>query len=475
MSTFPPINPNLKGPILTQRIPSWPYADPKGRHIVGYDEYVKTGGYVGLRKAIAMRPDAVTDEVKKSALRGRGGAGFPTGLKWTFLPKVTAGADGKEPDAGQRYLAVNADESEPGTFKDRLLMDFDPHLMLEGIAICCYACRISTAYIFIRGEYHHQAKVLEQALAEAYKHGIFGGKGLMEGATTAKGEPFKVDCYVHRGAGAYICGEETGLLEALEGKRGWPRIKPPFPAIKGLFGKPTIINNVETLAHLPSIIENGAEWFTKQGVQSTVGGPPSCGTKLMGVSGHVNRPGVYELELGIKLRQLVEDPKLCGGMRSGKKFKGAIAGGISMGVLGPDQFDAEMDFDIGRKYNVLGLGTACPTIFDEDTDMVSVALNIARFFKHESCGQCTPCREGSGWLYQLMGRIDEGQGRTKDLDLALEITTSMGSMPGTTICGLADGNNWAIRTIMNKYRSEFEAKVKPTFVPVKISVGAGAR
>jgi len=353
-------------------------------------------------------------------------------------------------------------------------MDFDPHLMLEGIAIACYACRIKTAYIFIRGEYHHQAHVLEAAIKEAYANGVFGTQGMLSGMNTGRGGSFAVDCYVHRGAGAYICGEETALLEGLEGKRGWPRIKPPFPAIKGLFGKPTIINNVETVAHLPSIIEYGSEWFTKQGVASSIAGSPaSFGTKLMGVSGHVNRPGVYECELGIPLRVMVEE--LCGGIRNGKKFKGAIAGGISMGILGPDQYDAEMDFDIGRKYNVLGLGTACPTVFDEDTDMVAVARNIARFFKHESCGQCTPCREGSGWLYQLMGRIEEGNARTKDLDLALEVATSMGSMPGTTICGLADGNNWAIRTIMNKYWNEFEKRVKPTFVPVKVTVGASAR
>jgi NADH-quinone oxidoreductase subunit F len=461
-------------PVLTKRIPCWPYADPKSRHIVSYDEYMQTGGYVGLRKAIEMKPDAVTEEVKKSVLRGRGGAGFPTGLKWTFLPKLNAGENGQEQDPGQRYLAINADESEPGTFKDRLLMDYDPHQLLEGIAICCYACRIKTAYIFIRGEYHHQAHVLENALKEAYAKGVFGNKGLLNGASTGRGGSFQVDCYVHRGAGAYICGEETALLEAIEGKRGWPRIKPPFPAVKGLFGKPTIINNVETLAHLPSIIENGADWFMKQGVASTFpGGMASYGTKLMGVSGHVAKPGCFECDLGISLKTLVED--LCGGMRHGKKFKGAIAGGISMGILGPDQYEAELDFDIGRKYNVLGLGTACPTVFDEDTDMVAVARNIARFFKHESCGQCTPCREGSGWLYQLLSRIEEGHARTKDLDLALEIATSMGSMPGTTICGLADGNNWAVRTIMNKFRSEFESRVKPTFVPVKMTVGAGAK
>jgi NADH-quinone oxidoreductase subunit F len=458
--------------VLCKRIPTPPFGEFKDRHTVGYDEYVKTGGYVGLRKALGMAPGAVTDEVKKSQLRGRGGAGFPCGLKWTFLPKIE---EGKEDPAerGPRYLAVNADESEPGTFKDRLLMDYDPHLLLEGIAICCYACRLDKAYIFIRGEYHHQAHVLEEALREAYASGIFGERGLTNSEANTGGSRFVVDCYVHRGAGAYICGEETGLLEALEGKRGWPRIKPPFPAIKGLFGRPTIINNVETLAHLPSIIENGADWFCGQGVESTVGGPPSYGTKLMGVSGHVERPGCYEFDLGIPLRTLIE--RYCGGMRGGKKFKGAIPGGVSMGILGTDQYEAELDFDIGRKHNVLGLGTACPTIFDEDTDMVAVARNIARFFKHESCGQCTPCREGSGWLYQLMGRIETGDAYTKDLDLALEIATSMGSMPGTTICGLADGNNWAIRTIMNKFRDEFEARVKPSFVPVKVTVGAGVK
>ncbi len=446
--------------VLLKRIPTPPFGDIRDRHVVHYDEYVKTGGYAGLRKALTMAPKDVTEEVKASVLRGRGGAGFPCGLKWTFLP---------EPDGGQRYLAINADESEPGTFKDRLLMDFDPHLLLEGIAICMYACRLNRAYIFIRGEYHHQAHVLEEAIKEAYEHGIFGEKGLHNQGGNKSGDPFVGHVHVHRGAGAYICGEETALLEGIEGKRGWPRIKPPFPAVKGLFGRPTIINNVETLCHVPSIVEHGAKWFMEQGVESSIGGPPSFGTKLMGVSGHVNKPGCYEIELGIPLRRLVED--FCGGMRNGKKFKGAIPGGVSMGILGEDQYDAEMDFDIGRKYNVLGLGTAGPTVFDEDTDMVAVARNIARFYKHESCGQCTPCREGSGWLYQLLCRIEEGDARTKDLDLALEIATSMGSMPGTTICGLADGNNWATRTIMNKYRSEFEARVRRTFVPVSVSVG----
>ncbi|MCB9838549.1 MAG: NADH-quinone oxidoreductase subunit NuoF [Phycisphaeraceae bacterium] len=455
----------MKAPALTKNIPTMPFGDPRDRRTVSYEAYRKTGGYKALEKALGMAPGDVTEEVKGSQLRGRGGAGFPTGLKWTFLPKAE-----DINNVGTRYLAVNADESEPGTFKDRLLMDFDPHLLLEGIAICCYACRIEKAFIYIRGEYHHQAKVLERAIQEAYDNGIFGGKGLLGGAATQTGAPWKVECYVHRGAGAYVCGEETALLESIEGKRGWPRIKPPFPAIEGLFGKPTIINNVETIAHLPSIIEHGHEWFTAQGCASTIGGPPSFGTKLMGVSGHVEKPGVFECDLGIPLRTLVED--YCGGMRGGKKFKAAIPGGVAMGMLGTDQFDAELDFDIGRKYNVLGLGTACPTIFDEDTDMVAVARNIARFFSHESCGQCTPCREGSQWVYKLLCRIEQGDARTKDLDLTQEIATTMGAMPGTTICGLADGTNWAVRTILNKFRGEFESRVRPTFVPVTASVGA---
>jgi NADH-quinone oxidoreductase subunit F len=448
--------------ILLKRIPTAPFGHIRDRHIVKYDEYVKTGGYEGLRKALSMKPSEVTSEVKDSVLRGRGGAGFPCGLKWSFLP---------EPDGGQRYLAINADESEPGTFKDRLLMDFDPHLMLEGIAICMYACRLNRAFIFIRGEYHHQAHVLEEAIKEAYDNGIFGKNGLIN-QSSASGDPFIADCHVHRGAGAYICGEETALLEGIEGKRGWPRIKPPFPALKGLFGRPTIINNVETLAAIPSIIERGAKWYNELGVESSIGGPPSFGTKLMGVSGHVAKPGCYELELGVPLKTLVED--FCGGMRNGKKFKAAIPGGVSMGILGPDQYEATMDFDIGRKCDVLGLGTAGPTVFDEDTDMVSVARNISRFFKHESCGQCTPCREGSGWLYQLMTRIEQGDAKTKDLDLAMEVATSMGSMPGTTICGLADGNNWAMRTIMEKFKDEFTDRVARSFVPVTINLSQPA-
>ena len=440
-------------PVLTKRIPVAPWGDPASRTPVDYDAYVKSGGYQTLEKALDMKPGDIVNTVKDAQLRGRGGAGFPCGLKWTFLP---------EPDGGRRYLAVNCDEAEPCTFKDRLLVDFDPHLILEGVAITCYACQLDTAFFFIRGEYRQQAKTFQKAVDEAYANGIFGKGGLLRGKSD-----FAVECYVHRGAGAYVCGEETGLLEAVEGKRGWPRIKPPFPAVEGLFRRPTIVNNVETIACVGPIVEHGSEWFTGMGCESSIGGPPSFGPKLMGVSGHVAKPGVFEADLGIKLSTLIND--YAGGMRGGKKFKGCLPGGVSMGILGPDQMDAEMDFDIGRRYDIMGLGTACPTVFDEDTDMIAVARNIARFFKNESCGQCTPCREGAQWIYKLLCRIEAGDATSKDLDILLEVAGSMGIMPGTTICGLSDGNTWAIRTIVNKYRDEFEARVKPYHIPVTVS------
>ncbi len=431
---------------LTRNIP----AKREDRRVLSFADYVASGGYETLKRTLLMKPEEVVNIVKDGELRGRGGAGFPCGVKWTFLP---------EPDGKPRYLCVNCDEAEPGTFKDRLLVDFDPHSVIEGIAIACYACKLDTVYFFMRGEWETQAKVMQNAIDEAYKNGIFGKQGILNGATD-----FAVECTLHRGAGAYICGEETALLEAVEGKRGWPRIKPPFPAVSGLFGRPTIINNVETLAAVTLIVEKGAAWWKSFGCESTIGGPASYGLKLMGVSGHVNNPDVFEVPLGITLRTLVD--KYAGGMKDGRAFKGAIAGGVSMGILGKDQFDAEMDFDIGKKYDVMGLGTACPTIFDEDTDMVAVARNISRFYKNESCGQCTPCREGADWIYKLLCRIESGSGSMNDLDQLLEVAGSMGIIPGTTICGLSDGNNWAVRTIVNKYRSEFEARCKPHIVPV---------
>ncbi|MEX2673015.1 MAG: NADH-quinone oxidoreductase subunit NuoF [Phycisphaeraceae bacterium] len=447
----------LENPVLLKRIPTAPWGDPKDRHYVDFDEYTRTGGYEALRGILETEPKDIVNRVKEAEVRGRGGAGFSCGLKWSFLPP---------PDGGTRYLAVNADESEPGTFKDRLLMDYDPHLLLEGIAIACHATQSDTAYIYIRGEYHYEAHMIEQALKEAYANNIFGEQSIL-----GKVNDRTLNCYVHRGAGAYICGEETGLLESLEGKRGWPRIKPPFPAVKGLFGRPTVINNVETLACLPDVLINGTEWWKSMGRPSHFGdaAPGSYGPKLFGMSGHLAKPGVYEEHLGIKLSELIENH--CGGMRNGKKFKAAIAGGLSTGVLGPDEYDAEMDFDIGKRFGILGLGTAGAVVMDEDTDMVMVARNSLRFYSHESCGQCTPCREGTGWLYQMLCRIEEGNGRFKDLDLLDEIAASMGAMPGTTICGLADGANWSLRTILKKFRGEFEARCKASLVQVGVKVG----
>jgi NADH-quinone oxidoreductase subunit F len=429
-------------PVMTKRIP----LDPNQRKIVWYDDYVATGGYAALRKSLELKPDDIIKTVTDSSLRGRGGAGFSAGQKWSFVPKEKK---------GPHYLAVNADESEPGTFKDRYLIDWDPHQMLEGIAIASIATQCDIAYIFIRGEYHKQAKILEQAIKEAYAHNIFGQKGIL-------GSQYKLECYVHRGAGAYICGEETGLLEALEGKRGWPRNKPPFPAIAGAFARPTVINNVETLALVPPIIERGPAWFKSMGT------PSSPGPKLFGMSGHLNKPGVYENELGITLQQSID---MAGGMKGGK-YKGAICGGISMGVLGPNQLDIKLDFDDVRfRGGCLGLGTAGMIVMNEHTDMVKALRNCVRFYAAESCGQCTPCREGSAWMRKILDRILDGGGRPKDIDMLMELEKTMGIMPGTTICGLADGTAWATRTFINKYYDEFAARCPEETVPVTISRG----
>ena len=418
-------------PVLLKRIDP----DPAQRKTHWYDDYVATGGYAALRKAIDLTPEQITKTMIDSGLRGRGGAGFSAGQKWSFIPKEKK---------GPHYLAVNADESEPGTFKDRYLLTYDPHQLLEGIAICALATQVDVAYIFIRGEYHLQAKILEQALKEAYAHGVFGQGGIF-------GSPRKVECYVHRGAGAYICGEETGLLEALEGKRGWPRNKPPFPAIAGAFAKPTVINNVETLSCVPHIIgrDNGPEWFKSMGTKS------SPGPKLYGMSGHVNRPGVYEDELGITLQYAIDT--LGGGMKGGA-YKACICGGISMGVLGTNQLDVKLDFDDVRfRGGCLGLGTAGMVVMNEHTDMVRALRNCVRFYSHESCGQCTPCREGTAWMRKILDRIVAGGGRAKDLEMLMELEKTMGIMPGTTICGLADGASWATRTFINKFYDEFAA------------------
>ena len=433
-------------PVLTKRIP----LDAEKRKLIDYSAYVDSGGYKSLRTAIDMAPADIIKTVTDSGLRGRGGAGFGAGAKWSFIPKEKK---------GPHYLTVNADESEPGTFKDRYVINHDPHLLLEGIAICALATQCETAYIFIRGEYHYSAKVLEFAIKEATENGILGANGIL-----GSGKPLNI--YVHRGAGAYICGEETGLLEALEGKRGWPRNKPPFPAIAGAFARPTVINNVETLMCVPHIIEKGPAWF------KTMGTPSSPGPKLFGMSGHLNRPGVYEDELGITLDYAINT--LGGGMKGGA-YKASVCGGISMGVLGTNQLDIKLDFDDVRfRGGCLGLGTAGMIVMNEHTDMIKVLRNCVRFYAHESCGQCTPCREGSHWMRKILDRIVSGGGKARDLDMLLELEKTMGIMPGTTICGLADGTAWATRTIITKFYDEF-AKACPEeaikTVPLKITQG----
>jgi len=403
------------------------------------------GGYRALGKAVnEMAPAQVVDAVKASGLRGRGGAGFPCGLKWTFLPKD---------HPGPIYLCVNADESEPCTFNNRILMEEDPHQVLEGILLACYATRASTAYIYLRYEYGRCARVLQRAIDEAYANNLLGRNIL--------GKEFHVDCYLHRGAGAYICGEETGLIESQEGKRGWPRIKPPFPAVEGAFRKPTVVNNIETLACVTHIIDRGPDWFKSMGVPPDPKNPRDAGSygpKLYCISGHVNKPCCVELPMGISLRELVD--KYGGGVWKGRKAKGAIPGGISMGIMTEKEFDIPLDFNGPGKVDCLGLGTAAVTVFDETTSIVDVLYNICRFFAHESCGQCTPCREGTGWMLKIMERMRDGRGRSEDLQVLDEIGKSIGIMPGTTICGLADGAGWPVKNAVAKCRPELEAYIR---------------
>jgi NADH-quinone oxidoreductase subunit F len=409
------------------------------------DVYRNRGGYRALAKALTeMTPAQVTEEVKESGLRGRGGAGFPCGLKWTFLPKD---------HPGPVYLCVNADESEPGTFNNRILMEGDPHQVLEGIILACYATRASTAYFYVRYEYGPSYRAMQKAIDEAYAANLLG-KNIL-------GNDFHLDVYQHRGAGAYICGEETGLLESLEGKRAWPRIKPPFPAVEGAFRKPTVVNNVETLACVTHIVDRGADWFKSIGVPADRKNPRDAGSygpKLYCISGHVNKPGCVELPLGVSVRELVD--KHAGGVWKGRKAKGCIPGGLSMGFLTEAEFDTPLDFNGPGRAGCLGLGTAAVIVFDEATSIVDVLHNTCRFFAHESCGQCTPCREGTGWMLKITERIRRGQGRVEDLNILDEIGQSIGIMPGTTICGLADGAGWPVKTAIRKFRPEFEEYIR---------------
>jgi NADH-quinone oxidoreductase subunit F len=424
-------------PVLLRRI-----SKPDSASLASYQA---DGGYQALRKAVTtMTPEQVIDVVKASGLRGRGGAGFPTGVKWTFLPKG---------HPGPIYFCVNADESEPCTFNNRILMEQDPHQVLEGIILSCYAVRAWTAYFYIRYEYGRAFRAIQSAIDELYANNLLG-KGIL-------GTGFNLDIFVHRGAGAYICGEETGLIESLEGKRAWPRIKPPFPAVEGAFRKPTIVNNIETVACVTHIVERGADWFKSIGVPPDPKNPRDAGSygpKLYCISGHVNKPGCVELPLGVTVRELVD--KYGGGVWKGRKAKGCIPGGISMGVMTEAEFDTPLDFNGPGKVGCLGLGTAAVTVFDEQTSIVDVLYNICRFFEHESCGQCTPCREGTGWMRKIVERIRNGQGRVEDLDILGEVGHNMGIMPGTTICGLADGAGWPVKQAVKKFRPEFEAYIR---------------
>ncbi len=393
--------------------------------------YQAMGGYNAARKALAMTPEQTIDEVIKSNLRGLGGAGFPTGRKWSFIPK-----NSPKPT----YLVINADESEPGTFKDRYVITKAAHALIEGIIIAAKAINAHTSYIYIRGEYVEPARILQQSIDEAYKAGILGKKVL--------GSDYALDLYVHRGAGAYICGEETALLESLEGKRGWPRMKPPFPAIEGLFRCPTIVNNVETIAYVPSILSKGGEWFAKLGTER------NGGYRFYSVSGHVNKPDVYELPHGTPLREIIYN--YAGGIRNGKKLKAVIPGGSSSPVLRPEEIDVKMDVDSLAAIGSM-LGSAGVIVMDEDADLLDVMLVTARFYHHESCGQCSPCREGTGWMEKLLHRMKRGEGRMEDVNNLYDIASGI---MGNTICPLGDAAAMPVFGFVKKFREEFESYAK---------------
>ena len=385
--------------------------------------YVETGGYQAWAKAQAMEPAAIVEEVKAANLRGLGGAGFPTGIKWSFIPKN---------HAGPVYLVINADEGEPGTFKDRYLLERDPHALVEGMLIAARAIRSATAYVYVRGEYVEPWRRFSAAVAEAY-------------AAQHLGRGF--DIVVHRGAGAYICGEETGLISSLEGKKGWPKLKPPFPAIKGAFGAPTIVNNVETICHVPHIITRGAAWFAALGTKT------QGGTRMYSVSGRVARPGVYEAPVGITLRQLIYER--AGGVTGNGRLKAVVPGGSSAAILTADEIDVTMDVD-GLKNAGTMAGSAGVIVMDETVSIPEALMVVARFYAHESCGQCTPCRESTGWIYKMVHRIVEGHGHKDDLDTLLDVAKRGG---GTTICAFYDGAVGPYISYIEKFRPEFEALI----------------
>ena len=427
------------------------FGDDSARTIAGYEA---KGGYQILRKALAMRPEDIVAEVKASNLRGRGGAGFSTGTKWGFIPK----------DAKHVHLVCNADESEPGTCKDRELVYWDPHLLIEGMIIAAHALRATHNFIYIRGEMMREYAVLAKAVDEAYARGYLGANVAGTGA--------RIELTVHRGAGAYICGEETSLLNSLEGARGFPRLKPPFPAVKGLFGNPTIVNNVETLMNVPFIMDKGGAWFAELGMGK------SGGTRILCVSGHVNKPGVFELPMGITTRQLIDD--VCGGVWKGHKVKAVIPGGVSMPPLDAAELDVPCEFDAlmtderikpvmvrpGQQFDLGGgralrsmAGSGGIVVMDDQTDIPKATWRIMKFFAHESCGQCTPCREGTGWLEKVSRRVAAGQDHAKEGDLELLASIAHG-IAGNTICALGDAAAWPMLGFLTKFRSDFEAKIR---------------
>lgn len=398
------------------------------------DVYLQHGGYTAAKKAFGQSPDDIIDQVKRSGLRGRGGAAFLTGLKWSFMPKTT-----DKP----KYLCVNGDESEPGSFKDRQIFEYNPHQLIEGTIITCYAIGAKVAYIYIRGEYHKWIKLMQKALDDAYAAGYLGEK-----MKEKFGTDFYCDIYIHKGAGAYICGEESALMNSIEGKRGYPRVKPPFPAQNGLWGCPTTINNVETITNVPPIINKGWEWF------ASIGEPKHPGTILFGVSGHVNKPGVYELPSGTLLTDIIYN--YAGGVPGNKKILCVIPGGSSMPPLRGDQIEGvKMDAE-SLKAAGSAIGTGGIMVMDEDTDLVKVLARIAHFYHHESCGQCTPCREGTGWLEKILKRILAGKGSVSDLDLLITVANQI---EGNTICALGEAAAWPVKYMVERFRDYFEKRV----------------
>lgn len=403
------------------------------------DGYRNNGGYGSLEKLFAMQPDEVIEEVKLSGLRGRGGAGFPTGMKWSFVPKNI-----DKP----KYLCVNADEGEPGTFKDRKILELDPHALIEGIMICCYAVGIHTAYVYIRGEYDYPIARFAGAVKEAYDKGVIG--------KNIDGRGFELDIVVHKGAGAYICGEETGLIESLEGKKGQPRPKPPFPAVEGVFSCPTVVNNVETLAALPWILNNGGTKY------AAIGTEKSTGTMLFSISGMVERPGVYESEFGVNLWDFIE--KATGGIKGGKQLKAVVPGGSSSPILTADEArSTSLDYEALQAAGSM-VGSGAIMVFDEDTSIVKMLKVGMRFYAHESCGQCPPCREGTYWLYEIVSRIYAGNGHPDDIDLLLSICPDM---MGRTVCVLADAAAMPTESYVKKFRHEFESFINYDNPPVR--------